>query len=354
MKIALITDTHWGIRGDAIAFHNYFKRSLDDFFFPILEEQKINHIIHLGDVVDRRKYVNFMTAHRLRKDFLDEVKRRNMLMDIIIGNHDTYYKNTNALNALYELVDGKYVNINIYAAPETVKFGDVPILYVPWICDENREETINAINTTEAQIVMGHLELTGFEMYRGHINDHGMDHNIFGRFDVVCSGHYHHKSDSNGIHYLGAFAEYTWSDYDDPRGFHVFDTDTRTLTFYRNPFSIFKKIWYDDVGKNIDQATELTTDTAGCIVKVIVKNKTNPYWFDMLIDRIEKTAPLDMQVVEDHLHLDLESDDDILDEAEDTVTIFKNYIGQLNLEGVRRDKLEKTIIGLYQEAISLE
>jgi hypothetical protein len=353
MKIALITDTHWGVRGDIIPFHDYFKRSVHEFFIPELRKRGITKIIHLGDLVDRRKFVNYMTAHRLRKDFLEPINNE-FEMDVIVGNHDTYYKNTNDVNALYELVEGKYNNIKVFTSPKTVHTHPIPILYLPWICDENREETLNEIKNTEAQIVMGHLELNGFEMYRGHINDHGMDSNIFGRFDVVCSGHFHHKSNVGNITYIGAFTEHTWTDFDDPRGFTVFDTSTRSLEFVQNPFTIFKKLYYDDMNKNMDQVLIHDHDTKGSIVKVVVKNKTNPYWFDLFIDAIENTSPIDLQVVDDHLNLDIEDNSDIVNEAEDTITIFRGYIDQMNLEAKKKERLNKTIIELYQEAISIQ
>jgi predicted phosphodiesterase len=352
MKIALITDTHWGIRGDVVAFHDYFKKSVDEFFLPTLRSRGIKQIVHLGDLVDRRKFINFMTAHRLRIDFLEPVNNE-FQMDIIIGNHDTYYKNTNELNALREIVVGKYDNIKIYSNPHTREFNGVDVLYVPWICDDNSKQTIEMIEATNAQICFGHLELAGFEMYKGHMSDHGQGHELFDKFDVVCSGHYHHKSDNKNIHYLGAFAEFTWTDYDDPRGFHIFDTETRELEFIQNPYSMFVKIWYDDINKTIDEVILNDYEVKGKIVKIIVKNKTNPYWFDLFIDKIENQSPMDMQVVEDNLQLDLENDD-IVNEAEDTISIFKNYIGQLNMEGTKKDKLEKTIVELYQEAIAIQ
>lgn len=351
MKIALITDTHWGIRGDVVAFHDYFKKSVDEFFLPELRKRNIKQIVHLGDLVDRRKFINYMTAHRLRRDFLEPINQE-FQMDIIIGNHDTYYKNTNELNALREIVVGKYDNIKIYSNPYVREFDDIPIMYVPWICDDNYKQTIEMLNATTAQICFGHLELAGFEMYRGHVSDHGQSHDVFNKFDVVCSGHFHHKSTNGNIHYLGAFAEFTWTDYEDPRGFHIFDTETRELEFIKNPFNMFIKIWYDDMNKSIDEVLLNDYDVKGKIVKIIVKNKTNPYWFDLFIDRIENEAPMDMQVVEDNLQLDLDNDD-VVNEAEDTISIFKNYIGQLNIEGTRKDKLEKTIVELYQEAIAI-
>jgi DNA repair exonuclease SbcCD nuclease subunit len=354
LKIALLTDTHWGVRNDSPAFYDYFNKFLEGTFFPYLDEHEIKTVIHLGDLVDRRKYVNFLTASRLRSDFLDRLRDRNIDCHIIAGNHDVYYKNTNRINALSELVDRRYENITTYISPITLKFDDTPILLLPWISDDNYQESMDAIKGTSAQIVMGHLELNGFEMFKGSIADHGMDHRLFDRFDVVCSGHYHHKSDTGNIHYLGAFAEYTWSDYDDPRGFHVFDTDTRELTFIRNPYKMFEKVWYDDAGKTSTEIiNESHAELGDKMVKLIVKNKTNPYFFDLFVDKIEKSGVLGLQVVEDHLHLDLMEDEEIVDEAEDTLTVCKKYIGQLNLT-VDQKKLERVITNLYSEALQIE
>lgn len=354
MKLALITDTHWGVRNDSPVFHDYFRRFLESNFFPYLEEHRIETVIHLGDLVDRRKYINFVTANRLKTDFLDRLRDRGIDCHVIAGNHDVYYKNTNKINALDELVVGRYENVKVYTSPETVSFDGTPVLLLPWICEDNYQESMDAIKDTSAQIVMGHLELNGFEMFRGSIADHGMDHKLFDRFDVVCSGHYHHKSDTGNIHYLGAFAEYTWSDFDDPRGFHVFDTETRELTFIRNPYRMFEKVWYDDTEKSASQIIgDSQFDARDKMVKVIVKNKTNPYFFDLFIDALEKSGPIDVQVVEDHLHLDLVDDEELVDEAEDTLSVCRKYIGQLNL-GVDQKKLERVITNLYSEALQVE
>ena len=351
MKIALLADTHWGIRNDSGVFHTYFDKFLTNTLFPYIDEQNIKTVIHLGDLVDRRKYINFVTANRLRTDLLDRLRDRGIDCHIIAGNHDVTYKNTNKINALDELVVGKYKNVSVYTSPQTVNFDGTSILLLPWICEDNYQENIDVIGTTKATILMGHLELSGFEMFKGSISDHGMDHELFDRFDVVCSGHYHHKSSTGNIHYLGAFAEYTWSDFDDPRGFHVFDTETRELTFIRNPYRMFEKVWYDDAG-----LIEMPSPPDGLgdkMIKVIVKNKTNPYWFDLFIDKIEKAGVVDVQVVEDHLHLDLIDDEEIVDEAEDTLSVCKKYVSGMNLN-VDQKKLDRVITNLYSEALQIE
>jgi DNA repair exonuclease SbcCD nuclease subunit len=352
----LITDTHWGFRNDASIFIEHNKKFLDDVFFPFLEDNKIDTIIHLGDLVDRRKYININTAHRLRVDFLDKIVERNINFHIIAGNHDTYYKNTNQVNSLREFVVDKYPNFNVIDMEATeVTFDGLSILMLPWICDENRSQVMSKINDSKAQIVMGHLELKGFEMSRGNPSDHGDDRSIFNKFDMVFSGHFHHRSTDGTIFYLGSHCEFTWADYDDPRGFHVFDTETRQINFIQNPYAIFAKIWYNDEDRTADEIVHSFDYERynNSIVKVIVQSKTNPYWFDMFIEKLEKAGVEEFQIVEDHLNLNVADEEIIVNEAEDTLTIFNTYIKQVPASGVNKDQLNNVITQLYNEALTI-
>jgi hypothetical protein len=225
---------------------------------------------------------------------------------------------------------------------------------LPWICDDNREASLHAIRNTPAQIVMGHLELQGFEMFRGSIVSHGDDPSLFDRFDTVMSGHYHHRSSRGNIHYLGSHAEFTWSDYNDPRGFHILDTETRELTFIENPYRMFKKVWYNDADATFLNSEIDYAQYKNCMLKVIIQEKTNLFWFDKFIENIESENPLDIQIVEDHLNLNLEEDSDIVNEAESTIDIFKKYISGFDEKTVNKEKLEKKIVELYNEALTIE
>ena len=355
MKIAVITDTHWGIRNDNIAFMDNSKKFLDNVFFKYIDDNSIDTVFHLGDLVDRRKYININTARRLRTDFLDPLEDRNINVYMVAGNHDTYFKNTNEVNALQELVKFQYPNFTIYDRHAIeIEFDGTPILFIPWICDDNREQILNCIKESKSQIAAGHLEIQGFEMYRGSIVSHGDDRNIFGKFDLVMSGHYHHRSSDGSIFYLGSHAEFTWSDYDDPRGFHILDTDTRELTFIENPYKMFKKVWYDDVDPEFVNKKINYAEFKGSILKVIVTNKLNPYWFDKFIENLENEGPLEIQIVEDHLNLALEDDETIVNEAESTLDIFKKYIETFDHKSIDRNKLENKIVDLYDEALGVE
>ena len=355
MKVALTTDTHWGIRNDSPVFAKVINKFFTEQFFPYIDQHNIQHVIHLGDVFDRRKYVNFQTIRNFYNDFMLPCKQRNLGLDIMVGNHDTYYKNTNEINSMHELFhEYPYDKLNLYYNATNVKIDGTEILFVPWICKDNYDHTMQTIEETTAQICFGHLELDGFELQRGYIMDHGMSPKIFGKFDLVCSGHYHHKSNRGNVHYLGTAYELFWSDWNDPKGFHVFDTDTRELEFIENPNKLFHKVWYDDMDKTVDQVLDVDFDMfKDSFVKVIVTNKTSPYWFDLFASRIDNAGPANVQVVDDHLNLDIEDDSDIIDQAEDTMTILRKYVDSLE-NAVDKDSLHKVVGELYNEALMIQ
>jgi DNA repair exonuclease SbcCD nuclease subunit len=353
-KVAIITDTHWGVRNDSPIFLDYFKKCVDEFFLPTIKEQGCTHIIHLGDLVDRRKYVNINTAYRLRTDFLEKLDEYYTL--IIPGNHDEYYKDTYKINALDELLGDRYPYISIVTHPDTVEIDGCEILLMPWITKDNEQNAYYAINNTSASIMMGHLELEGFEFYKGQVSEHGQSSSIFNRFDNVYSGHYHHRSSRGNIHYLGAFSQHIWSDYNDARGFSILDTETREVTFYRNPFEIFHMISYDDVKhKDIIQKIQATdySKYRDTYVKVVCVNKENPFAFDMLLDKLYKESPADISIVEDVNVFTDTNPDDIVDQAQDTPTILDTYISGLTLP-VENDKMKTYMRDLYVEAMTLE
>lgn len=354
-KIALISDTHFGVRNDNQHMYEYTNAFFRDIFFPRLRLENIKHVIHLGDVVDRRKYVNFLTAHKLNEILMLPLMSGGYDTHIILGNHDCFHKSSNDINALTELYgSSKYENLHIYTGPETITIEGTKIAMIPWINPTNINDAFREVENTDAQILMGHLELNGFEMDRGHIQEHGMAKDIFDKFDVVCSGHYHHKSTIGNIHYLGAQLQFTWADYDDDKGFHILDTDTRTLEFVKNPYEIFKKFVYDDQGKTHDEVLNFNEKQfAKTYVKVIVKNKTDPYLYDRVIQKIESAGVANLQSVEDHLNLDMLDDEDLIDEAQDTLTLLKKFIVGLD-SGVDKKKVEKFIIDLYEEALTIE
>ena len=271
MKIALITDTHFGARNDSIPFNDYFYKFYDNVFFPEIDKRGIKTIIHLGDTMDRRKFVSYKIANDFRTRFIQPIVDRNIDTHIMIGNHDTFYKNTNTINSVAELIGNRHDNIKFYEENCTVNFGNTPIFFCPWINSENYGSTLKGIQQTDAEVCMGHLEINGFEMHKGHFSENGHAKEIFKKFDTVFSGHFHKKSDDGKIYYLGAPYQITWSDDNCPKGFHIFDTVDKTLERIVNPYTIYEKIYYDDTNK--DYSKEDVSQYVDKFIKLVVVNK---------------------------------------------------------------------------------
>lgn len=354
MKISILSDTHFGVRNDNGLFLTSAKRFFDGVFFPTLEQRGISHIIHLGDLVDRRKYINFSTLEVLKKSFLEPLVAGGYFVDFLIGNHDVYYKNTNSLNALSELdIAAMTPKFRVFTGPYERTIDGSKVLYIPWINEENKDESFDYIRHSKAQICMGHLELTGYEMYKGSVSTHGYDKREFEKFDIVLSGHYHHRSTDGTVWYVGCPYEMTWADYHDPKGFHIFDTVTRELEFIENPNKMFSKFLYDDTDLAIEDVLAADySEHKDTYVKLIVRNKTNPFIFDTVVEQFEKTGVFDLQIVEDNLNMDKEGDEDIISEAEDTPTILRKYVDSLKTP--HADALAHYLTSLYNDALTVE
>ena len=349
MKIALLNDTHAGVRGDMVAMSDYQGRFYNEVFFPYLDEHNIKQIIHLGDYFDRRKYINFASLKANREHFIEPMIERGISMDLIIGNHDTYYKNTNDVNAP-ELLLFNEANMNVISEPEVREYDGFNIALVPWINPENYADSIDFLLNANASWCMGHFEFEGALMMPGMTCQHGLDHSYLKRFEKVLSGHFHQKSEVKNIRYLGSQMQFTWSDYNDPKYFHIFDTDTQELTPVLNPLTMFEKAFYDDTKETFETiANKDYSNLKGKFVKVVVVNKDNPYWFDTFIDKVHGQSPLHVSVVDDNKHMDFFDDDDIED-IEDTLTILSKYVDGLDIQG-KKKPLNELMTTLYNEAL---
>jgi DNA repair exonuclease SbcCD nuclease subunit len=354
MKVAIITDQHFGARNDSVQFLDFYEKFYRDTFFPTLEEENINTVLILGDTFDRRKYVNFYSLKRTKEMFFDKLADLGCQVFMLAGNHDTYFKNTNEVNSV-DLLLREYNNIQVIDKPITITVDNTHICMVPWICSENYTECLTEIENTEADLCMGHFEIAGFAMHRGMPSLEGLNRDIFRRFDRVFSGHYHHRSTSDNITYLGNPYELTWQDYNDPRGFHIFDLDTYDNLFVPNPNVMFHRVIYDDREESITEITnkDLSKYT-NTYVKVVVVNKTNPYLFDKFMNRLYDVNPIDITIAEDMVDLTEGVEDDMINEAEDTITIINKFVDGIQEEHIDNDKLKTVLKELYVEALNLE
>lgn len=349
MKVAIITDQHFGARNDSVAFLDFYQKFYDNVFFPTLVEHNIDTVLILGDTFDRRKYVNFYSLQRAKEMFFDKLEAAGITVHMIAGNHDTYYKNTNDVNSP-DLLLREYDNINVIDKPVTIKVGETDICMMPWICPENYQESLDVLKTTKAEVCMGHFEIAGFAMYKGMESHEGLSKETFQKFDMVFSGHYHHKSDDGHIFYLGNPYELTWQDYSDPRGFHLFSLRTRELEFIGNPYRMFERLEYND--KESEPVDLDTLDLKDKYVKLVVVNKTDFYKFDRFIQKLYNKGCHEIKIVENMSEFeDGEIGEDI--NLEDTLSVLSHYIDSVETD-VDKENVKTFMKTLYTEAVNSE
>ena len=345
MKIGVISDTHWTARKSSRHLHDYFELFYKNIFFPALEEQGVEIVVHMGDAFDNRKSIDFWGLDWTRRVVLEPLRKYEVHM--IVGNHDIFLRNSTEINAP-ELLLKDYPNIKTYSSPTNTKVGGIDMTFIPWICSENYDETLKVIKKSKAKIAMGHLELQGFRVNKHLVmEEHGLDPNIFTKFQKVFSGHYHTRSDNGSIFYLGNPYEMYWTDVNDTRGFHIFDTETLEHRPINNPYKLFYNIYYEDT----PYQTFDTREYEKKIVKVIVRKKSNIKSFEKFIDKLYSCGIQELKIVE---NFEIKENEDFdIDEDENTISILNRYIDESEFD------YNKTIIkgilqDLYKQACEVE
>ena len=344
MKIAIITDTHMGARKGSTHLHDYFELFYKNVFFPTLEEHGIDTIIHMGDVFDSRKSIDYQSLEWSRQVVFEPLKKYKVYA--ITGNHDCYYKNTNYVNSP-ELLLTSYKNWEIYSSPIEINVGGLDILLLPWINSENYQTSVQAIENSKCKVAMGHLEINGFRATRGHMMETGMDVDVFDKFDVVYSGHFHTRSTNGKIHYLGNPYEMFWNDVNDTRGFHLFDTDTLIHTPINNPYKLFYNVYYEDTNYKLYNTSQLKNK----IVKLIVRKKSDPKNFEKFIDKLYSSGIQDLKIIENFVIEESESFE--IEEEESTISILNRYIDESDIE-FDKNIIKNIFQDLYRQACEVE
>jgi DNA repair exonuclease SbcCD nuclease subunit len=345
MKIGIYTDSHYGAKKGSKHLHDYFELFYKNVFFPALEEHGVETVIHMGDAFDSRKSIDYQSLEWAKRVVFDPLKKYDVHM--IVGNHDCYYKNTNNVNSPALLLKD-YPNIKTYSSPTNTKVGGIDMTFIPWICSENYDETLKVVKKSKAKIAMGHLELKGFRVNKHLVmEEHGLEANLFSNFTKVFSGHYHTRSDNGTVFYLGNPYEMYWTDVNDTRGFHIFDTETLEHTPINNPYKLFYNIYYEDTPHQTFDAREYEKK----IVKVIVRKKSNIKSFEKFIDKLYSCGIQELKIIE-NFEIQ-ESEEFNIDEDENTISILNRYIDESEFN------YNKTIIkgilqDIYKQASEVE
>lgn len=348
MLIALLTDTHAGVRNGSEVFADYQEDFYTNVFFPELKKRNIKTVFHGGDIFDRRTNTDHKMLYRAKKMFFDPLIENDIKMYLITGNHDVAHKNTNEVNTPRLFLES-YKNITVIDnAPLTLDMGN-QIHFIPWINNQNYKDIVKFIDECQSGLVIGHFELGGFEMHKGVVNEHGMDPSIFKKHKHVISGHFHTQSKSGNIQYIGNPFEFTWSDYNDSRGFWILETDTLEMEFVQNPYKMFYKFEYDDTKPE----PVVTSDINRKYVNVTVVNNSDPYKFDLFMTKIYSESPFDVTVTDlSELTVSEMSDEEITNATKTTTDMIRSYVDSVeNVEEDTKKEVEKLLTKIYGIAV---
>lgn len=349
-KIAIVTDIHVGVSNDSPIFLDETKRFFRDFMFPYMRKNKIKSLINAGDTFDKRKQINYKTLDAV-KEFYFDVANSEFDLYALIGNHDCPYKSTNKPNSVELLCEETYPNIRNFSSPQEVQIEGENFLFLPWINKENYTETLEMVNRSSCDVVIGHLEIAGFSMLKGIENKNGLSRKLFSKFEYVLSGHFHYRSSDGNIHYLGNPHETTWADYGNAKGFHVFDTKTRELEFIENPRKIYHKFLF-----NSQNPPELPKDLTGKFVMVEEVYSKKSSEFDAFCDKVKSLNPFNYKDKPRDKVVSLDKDGNVEEDkeikVESTEELIRGYIKDnvvLHDEG-QMNRLEDFMLSLYKEA----
>ena len=346
MKVAIITDQHFGARKGSKHLHDYFKKFYDEIFFPYLEESGIKTVIDMGDTFDNRRSIDLWSLEWAKENYYDRLEKMGITIHTIVGNHTAYYKDTNSINSV-DLLLKQYKNVKVYSECTEVILDKLNILFIPWINAENTQSSIESIKNSTSKIAMGHLELNGFRAHRGHVMEDGMASELFDKFQRTFSGHYHTRSNDGRIFYLGNPYEMFWNDVNDPRGFTIFDTKTLDHEHVDNPFRLFYHIYYEDTPYQTFDTREFESK----IVKVIVKKKSEPKKFEKFIDKLYSSGIQELKIVENFNFTESETFE--VEETENTISILNRYIDESEFEG-DRTIIKSILQKIYSQACEVE
>ena len=353
MKIAILGDTHLGFKADSSIFLEAYLKFFEEQFFPYLIKNNIKTVVHLGDVLDRRKFINFNTLYNIRTRFSEKFREYGITVHCVIGNHDCYWKNTNHVNSCIELFRDFFV---VHETPQDIILDGMICGFVPWISNENQDEVLHYLSTSNADVIFGHFELSGYEVSRGVKHEDGMSPSLLARFDKVYSGHFHCKQEYGNIHYMGTPYDMFFSDVVETKGFHILDTDSAKLEFVENTKKLYRRILYDDVLDTEGHGNFNFLKYKECFLKLVVVSKTNPAKFDMFCDKLFEAGIYDLQIVESLETTDTNTSDDdsYISEKElskNTMELIDGYIDELKMDG--GGNLKSLMRELYTESLSI-
>lgn len=338
----LLGDVHFGVKnGDKTMLKhqlNFFRNQL----LPFCEANQIDSILQTGDLFDVRKNSNNLVCDEVKALF-QEINKTTIDFNGIVGNHDAYHKNSNDINSPKLHLSDYYAVVESF---DTMYFGHHSAIdMVGWMNSENTDSILEEVAKSTSRYCFGHFEFAGFEMNKGYVAEHGLDHKIFKKYDLVISGHYHSSSRKDNVLYVGTPMQFTWADYGEKKGFWVFDDHDGSTVFIENPVNLFEKIEYDE--DNLPQDFSIYKDKW---VRLLVNKKTDEKKYETFLKTLNRSQPAELKIIEnliEHNENYRVEDVDITNASD----IMRRYVEQTKFGNLDSTKIFNRLDKIYKEAL---
>jgi hypothetical protein len=257
-KLIVIGDTHFGLKRFSIDTLKDQLSLFENQIFPYMEENNITEIFQLGDLFDNRTSTDINFIHTLKELFFDKLKEKGILLHALVGNHDIYFRESREVTLVKFFRDLYPDNFILYEDRTYININNNKTYIVPWI---TKDEDFVMEEISDCHNVLGHFEIRHFALVKGHMDENAKLTSEFftenTKVKNVFSGHYHIKDTNKLVKYLGTPWQNNYSDYDEEKGFYVWDEDD-FLEFHENTSSRkYIKIKYNDE-QNTDRNIEVS------------------------------------------------------------------------------------------------
>lgn len=235
MKILITGDLH-------IPFHlknDLFFDIAENYLSHIYNNEEYDYFIDNGDTADKAdKVISYHFKHFYQL-YQNLNKKGNVIK--LLGNHDII---NNSNDSVFKTWDKAINVVNHY---DKIEFNNTIIHLLSYTKDI--QDILNiVIDENKYNLLITHLDINNFYLNEKMKSNDGFDKQVFDKFDLVISGHYHYQQKQNNILYIGSPYQHNFGEIDKQCYYCIFDTEKQdySLIEYKD-FPHFKDIYIDDV-----------------------------------------------------------------------------------------------------------
>jgi len=274
-QIAIFSDIHFGKSKDS---HTKLKIAEDYivWFIQKLKENNIKTVLFLGDLFNNRNSISVKTldsCYTSLKRFSDN----DIKIIMLVGNHDMYMKEDDAINSIAHYSEIKGVTI-VEETTDITFINDKKGVIFPFITKD--EQIVNYKNYDYA---FGHFEFFGALMTTNQISDKGISSKVLEQIaPLIFSGHFHigkeYIFEKTKVVTVGSTHELDWGDYNVEKHFIILNVEDSSYITIKNDFSpTHVKIYWSDVKKHDKKNFNRVAKN---YIKIVVDSE---YEFDQII-----------------------------------------------------------------------